>query len=302
MPNEFRSLIDYYDAQRESFVPFQFQKKETEKQKIIEVEKKKKKKVGFEVITNDLEVKELPDSLDKKQKISQNDGFDLDAFNKIMQAELISNYQKHQSFSHPNISFGECVSCIRQQYYKRKKYPLNLEKLFSFSCLFLIHEVDDFLLSLIQKTYKFEETNKYITGKQYSVRGNIHAVDKSSGYLYVLNPVDPLNFKNNYISSHANIGQIQAHILNMDYDYDISKIVLVYILRNMKSIYKYTLDRDSKIAEQYLNNGMELKKCLDNNKVPEPLGKTDSQCAFCMFKKFCKADSKNNDSDIIVLL
>ncbi len=301
MTNEFRSLIDYYDTQRESFVPFQFKKKETNEQKIKDI---KKKKVGFEIISNDLEVKKIPESLDKKPKIPQKDGFDLDAFNKIMQSELIVNYQKHQSFSHPNISFGECVSCIRQQYYKRKKYPLNLERLFSFSCLFLIHEVDDFLLSLIQKTYKFEEINKYITGKNYAVRGNVHAVDKSSGFLYVLNPVDPINFKNNYIAAHANIGQIQAYILNTDYNYNISKIVLIYILRNMKSIYKYTLELNAKTIDQYLKNGMELKKCLDHNKVPEPLGKTDSQCAFCMFKKFCQTDSKNNDNDndIIVLL
>jgi len=298
--DDFHSLIDYYERQRDSFVPYEFEdinKKNT---------KKKKRKKAHTIIKDDkknidAQTIEIINNFDSKIKVPVQPGFDISAFEKILQQELISEYKKYQSFSHPNITFGECTSCIRQQYYKRKKYPLDLNRLFSFSYLFFIKEVNEFLLELVQSVYKFEEVNKIIESKKFNVKGNVHAIDKKTGHLYYFSVIEPENLKEDTKKSHFNIANVQTHILNNEYDYRISNIVLIYLFRNLKKIEKYNAKPDENVSSIFLQNAILLKTALTNNAVPDKIGFTEKECRYCMFKSFCEKEDANKNNDIVMI-
>jgi len=306
MKDDFRSLIDYYERQKDSFVPYEF--KDINKEE-IKKEKTKRKKAHNIIKVDDnknISIKNLDvinNSLATKIKIPSQPGFDIEALKKMLQQELVFEYKKYQSFSHPNITFGECISCIRQQYYKRKKYPINLNRLFSFSYLFFIKEVNEFLLELVQSVYDFEEVNKIIESKKYHVKGNVHAIDKKTGFLYYFTVIEPNSLNDNKKRTHFNVANIQAYILNNEYEYDIENIVLIYLTRDLKNIEKYTVKVNNS-SQKFLENALTLKNSLDRNVVPDKIGASEKECNFCMFKTFCKKDDVNNqtDNDIVMLL
>ncbi len=304
MKDDFRNLIDFFDNQRDSFIPTDFtekQKDSKKKQKQIINRKSGHLVLDNEVIINPI-IKDVRESLDKKVKVQVEPGFDLNSFDKIMRQELINTYKKFISFEHPYISFIESVTCIRQQYYKRKNYPLNLERLFAASNLFLIKEIDDYVLGIIQEYYPFGEKNKQIVSNKYFAKGIVHAIDKSTGFLYLINSIDPYNFSNEVKINHKNIANIQSYILNTEYNYNISKFVVLYVLRDLKTIKRFVFNVNNDQAKVYLHNALILKKALTIGSVPDILGKTEAQCKVCLFSKFCNNDNKKTDDDIQILL
>ena len=215
-------------------------------------------------------------------------GFDVDAFEQIMRQKLIEEYKKIQTYERPYISVTEICGCLRSAYYNRLKYEVELKKKFKFSYLYLIQRVGNEIHNIVQGLYNFNEIEKTIVSETFKVKGRIDGIRES--YLYELKSIDLEKFKGNYIDEHYQQALIYAYILNTEYDYNIKKIVIVYFMRNLKKVVAFDLPLDNPRAKSLLDRAITLKSSIDKNEVPDPIGATDDQCHWCLFKKYCEVD------------
>jgi CRISPR/Cas system-associated exonuclease Cas4 (RecB family) len=148
----------------------------------------------------------------------------------------------------------------------------------------LIHEI-------FQDLYNFTDTEKSIVSEKYKVKGRVDAL--KDDILYELKTLDPPKYRGKYIKEHYYQCVIYAHILNTEYDYNISKITIVYVLRDLKKIYPFDLPPNDELAIQFLERSLILLDSISSKKTPEPIGATDTHCRFCLYKKYCEKDGYN---------
>lgn len=235
---------------------------------------------------------EIP-HIDYSNKLSTK-GFDLDKFESLMRSKLIDDYKRMQAYERPYISVSELYICLRKCYYTRKKYKIQIEKMFGFSYLYLINKIGNVIHELIQNLYGFTEIEKSVISEKYKVKGRVDAIKDS--FLYEIKSIDADKYKHKYILEHYYQGLIYTYILNKEYNYDIKTITIIYVIRNLKKIYPIDLPIDYKKAKNFLERGLILKKALDTNQVPDPIGNSKEQCNYCPFIKLCK---KEKSSQII---
>ena len=221
----------------------------------------------------------------------KSDGFDVLTFESLMRAKLIEEYKKSQSYERPYISVSELCSCIRQCYYSRMKYPVNLNKLYTFSYLYLIQKVGNVIHKVIQELYNFTEVEKTIVSEKFKVKGRVDGI--RNDFLFEIKSIDLEKFKNQYVKEHYIQSVIYAYILNNEYNYNIKTITIIYVLRNLKNIVPFDLPIDNRLAESVLSKALTLKSALETSQVPDPFGSTDELCKFCMYKKQCEKDMCN---------
>ena len=212
-------------------------------------------------------------------------GFDVNKFESLMREQLVNENQKMQNYERPYISVTELFNCLRQKYYIRKKYKVDIEKQFDFSYLLLINEVGNTVHSLIQKLYDHTEIEKTIISKKYNVKGRVDGI--KNNFILEYKTIDEAKFEGKHIESHYFQGLIYAYILNSEYDYKIDTITIVYITRNLKRIVPFDLPIDDNKAIQFLKVAPILKNCLDKNSVPDPLNSDEEQCKWCQYKIYC---------------
>jgi len=215
-------------------------------------------------------------------------GFNVKQFSKMMRAKLIEEHKKLQSYERPYISVSELCTCLRQCYYVRKHYPVNMNKLYQFSFLYLIQKIGNSIHSVIQELYNFSETEKTVVSERFKVKGRIDGIRES--FLYEIKSIDTEKFKNTYNKEHYIQANIYAFILNTEYDYKIDTITIIYVLRNLKKIVAYDLPVDNKAAESFLSKAPILKSSLENSQLIDPFGATNETCTFCLFKDQCRQD------------
>lgn len=225
-----------------------------------------------------------------KSHMASSKGFDVSDFETMMRAKLIDSHKKMQSYERPYISVTELCGCLRQAFYSRSKYPIDLKQLFNFSYLYLIQAVGNTIHEIILNLYNFSETEKTVVSEKYKVKGRIDGLRKR--FLHEIKSIDEGKFKGNYLQEHYNQAVCYAHILNTEYDgYDIDTVVLIYIIRNCKRIYPFDIPVKIETAEYLLQKAPIILSSLRSKIAPDPLDATMEQCRYCLYRKYCEQDA-----------
>lgn len=278
LSNQYDQLLNYLQSQNKpvKVAPAKSQEK-----------KEQKKSLDTKTIIEQSKIHSYIPS-DKFDIDSKSLGFSVKKFTTMMRAKLIEEHKKLQSYERPYISVTELCSCIRQCYYVRMRYSVNLNKLYQFPYLYLIQKVGNEIHSVIQSLYDFAETEKTVVSERFKVKGRVDGIRE--GFLCEIKSIDESKFKNTYIKEHYIQANIYAYILNTEYDYKINTITIIYVIRNLKRIVAYDLPVDNKLAESILSRAPILKSSIESSRVPDSFGATNETCKYCLFKDVCKND------------
>lgn len=284
--NPYEDLLKYFKA---------YEQKPKKKPPVKEKPEKKVEKVEVSDTKKLLEESKIhgyiPGDTFENPPPKKSEGFDVSSFELMMRAKLIEEHKKMQSYERPYISVTELISCTRQCYYNRMKFPVDNKKLYTFSYLYMIQKVGDTIHGIIQGLYNFSETEKTVVSERYKVKGRVDGIRES--FIFEIKSIDPEKFKNKYVREHYMQAVIYAYILNKEYSYKIKTITIIYVMRNLKKIVPFDLPLDDKLAESLLSKAPILKSSLETNQVPDPFGATKEMCKYCLFVKQCKEDKCN---------
>lgn len=224
-----------------------------------------------------------------KPKPSKKKGFDLKHFESMMRTKLIDEHKKLNSYERPYISVSELYSCLRQCYYVRKRYPVNLNDQFRFSYLYLIQRVGDKVHEVVQEVYNFNEMEKTVVSEHYKVKGRLDGIRESC--LFEIKTIeDETKVAKGYVPEHYIQANIYSYILNFEYSYEIDTIVLIYVPRTLKKVVTFDLPLDKSLAKSHLERAPILLKCLDKTEIPDPIGSKLEHCKYCLYRGFCEKD------------
>ena len=297
LSNEYSKLLHYLDNQvtqkgrrkvvRKKPPP----KKEIQPKKEVKSEESKKREEAKKIIEESKIHAYVPDfstQRSKPIKSRSSKGFDVKQFEGMMRSKLIDEHKKLQSYERPYISVTELSSCLRQSYYVRMRYPVNLSDQYRFAYLYLIQKVGNEIHNVIQDLYNFGETEKTIVSEVYKVKGRLDGIKDS--FLYEIKSIDADKFNNRYIPEHFEQANNYAYILNTEYDYNIKTVVIIYVIRNLKNIIPFDIPIDDSLAKSLLERAPLLRSSLNDNEVPDPIGSKMEHCKYCLHKEYCKKD------------
>jgi len=282
LANEYEKLIRYLDKheKKKSAIPVPKIKTPTK----LELASQNTKKL--------LEEATIDDYLDLPtvhiRKTHQSSSFDINKFESMMRSKLIEEYKTRQSYERPYISVSELYVCLRQNYYVRKRYQIDIKAQFKFAYLYMIQKVGNVIHEIFQDIYNFTEVEKTVVSEKFKVKGRLDAIKEKT--LYEIKSIDPAKFKGTYLKEHVFQGLIYAYILITEYDYEIENITIIYVLRDLKTIQAFDIKVDMQIAESFLTRAPILLSAIDQNIVPDPIGANKDQCKWCPYKSFCKND------------
>lgn len=222
------------------------------------------------------------------ENVRRSRGFDVAKFESLMRTRLIDEHKRIQGYERPYISIGELYNCQRQNYYTRLRFPIDIKEQFRFAYLYLIQKIGNEIHSVIQELYDFIETEKTVVSEKYKVKGRIDGIREI--YLYEIKSFDAQKFQNKYENDHYLQANIYAYILNSEYGYNIKKVVIVYVLRDLKNIVPFDLPVNDNLAKTLLERAPLLHEALSKREPIDPLGATSDHCKYCSYIKFCKND------------
>lgn len=222
------------------------------------------------------------------ENVKRSLGFDVTKFESLMRSRLIDEYKRMQGYERPYISVGELYNCQRQNYYTRLRYPIDIKQLFKFAYLYLIQKIGNEIHTIVQELYDFTETEKTVVSEKYKVKGRIDGV--RGIYLFEIKSIDVQKFENEYKKEHYLQANIYAYILNTEYEYNIKKVVIVYVLRNLKNVIPFDLPVNNQLAKRLLSRAPLLHSAIEKREVIDPIGATSEQCRYCLYKKVCERD------------
>ena len=288
--NEYADLLKYLESQDSK--PKEVAHKATSDFKKSKRDKTKQLlKESIESIHSDVEI---------GTPIKQSKGFDVYNFESLMRSKLIDEHKRIQSYDRPYISVTELISCIRQKYYARMKYSINVKKKYQFSYLYMINQVGDLIHNLIQELYDHTEVEKPIISEKFKVKGRVDGLRHN--FLIEYKTIDKGKFKEKYLDIHYWQAIIYAYILNTEYNYNIDTITIVYITRDLKRIIPFDLPLNDELAIDFLNRGLLLKQAIESKTVPAKIGATNEQCKYCPYAKYCKKEKKSRQDNKSVFL
>ncbi len=299
LDSEYEKLLRYLQSHKGSSskrsTKMQFEKVDTlEEARKKAVKKKPKKQTKKHKVADDtkklLEESQIEEfkTIPSHRKKLPSKGFDVAQFESLMRSKLIEEHKIRESYERPYISCSELYICMRQVYYSRKRYQVNLTAQYRFAYLYLIQKVGNVIHDIFQELYNFTEVEKTVVSEKYKVKGRIDAIQSVT--LYEIKSIDADKYKGNYQESHYIQSNIYAHILTTEYDHKIKNISIIYVLRNLKKVYVFDLEVDHELAKKYLERAPILLKALENNQIPDPIGATSDQCKYCAYKKYCEKD------------
>lgn len=279
--NPYKDLLKYLESESEI-------KKIVKEEKLFTIDTKKEISDNTKLlIKNSLEG--IHSDVLQKQRNVPSRGFDVDKFESLMRSKLVDEHKRRQSYERPYISATELFKCLRQTYYARKDYKIDISRQFDFSYLYMINKVGNIVHEIIQELYDHTEIEKTVISKKYGVKGRIDGIRNTIVMEY--KTIDESKFTGSYILDHYYQGLIYAYLLNSEYDYKIDTITIVYIMRNLKRIIPFDLPIDDKKAIYFLNFASILKNHLKNNTVPDPINSDEEQCKWCSYKKYCNKEN-----------
>jgi CRISPR/Cas system-associated exonuclease Cas4 (RecB family) len=215
-------------------------------------------------------------------------GFDVHKFESLMRSRLIDEYKRIQGYERPYISVGELYTCLRKNYYTRLRFAVDVKEMFRFAYLYLIQRIGNEIHSIVQELYDFAETEKTVVSEKYKVKGRVDGIRDI--YLHEIKSFDTGKFSNKYEYDHYLQANIYAYILNSEYGYKLKKVVLIYVLRDLKTIVPFDLPVDEDLAKSHLKRAPLLHAAIEKREPIDPLGATMEHCKYCSFIKFCKND------------
>lgn len=279
--DDYSKLLDYLKTQKEASEGYALKRR-----KPSEV-KKEQVAAATQKLLEDSQIHSyVPKGFKKKVKNSK--GFNVTKFEGMLRKKLIEDFKKMQSYERPYISVGELYNCMRQSYYSRSRYAIDLEQQFKFAWLYFFQRIGDELHAVVQDVYDFHETEKTIVSEVYKTKGRLDGIRE--GFLFEIKSVDPDKFEYEYQKEHYFQANIYAHILNSEYNYKIHTITLLYVFRNLRTIVPFDLPVDDSLAISFLKRSPILKQALDRKIVPDPIGSNISHCQWCSYKKYCEKD------------
>lgn len=285
LTNAYDKLLDYLETERKASEGYALKRR-----KPSEV-KKEQVAMATQKLLEDSQIhSHVPPGVKTKRKKSA--GFKITKFEQMMRSKLIDDFKKMQTYERPYISVGELYTCMRQSYYSRSRYAIDLEQQFKFSWLYMFQRVGDEIHSVIQDVYNFSEREKTIVSEQFKTKGRLDGI--RDGFLYEIKSVDPDKFEYEYQRDHFLQANIYAHILNTEYNYRIHTVVILYVFRNLRTIVPFDLPIDPPLAESLLNRAPILRQALDKKIIPDPIGANISHCQWCSYKKYCEKDKCND--------
>ena len=188
LSNQYDQLLDYLKTQEKP-------KKGTPAKKVIQEKKDPNQENSTKKLLEDSKIHSfIPD--DKFDVESKSLGFSVKKFTSMMRAKLIEEHKKLQSYERPYISVTELCTCIRQCYYVRMRYPVNLNKQYKFPYLYLIQKVGNEIHAVIQELYDFSETEKTVVSERFKVKGRVDGIRES--FLCEIKSIDVDKFNNTY--------------------------------------------------------------------------------------------------------
>lgn len=290
LQNEYEKLLSFLKSQ-EPKVEVPAQKSVNKKIESKPEIKTQKEKVllNTKKLIEESEIYSYIPPLEQYNSKFQSNGFDVKKFESLMRSKLIDSHKRIQSYERPYISVSELYGCLRQAFYSRMKYSIDLKKQFGFSYLYLIQHIGNEIHDIIQELYDFTETEKTLVSEKYKVKGRLDAVRER--FLYEIKSIGAEKFKNKYIETHFLQANIYAHILNTEYDgYNIENVVLIYVLRNLKRIIPFDLPINNELAKSHLERAPVLLSSIEKKITPDPIGAIDEHCQYCLYKKYCEKD------------
>lgn len=287
LSNEYEKLLRYLESQPNAKTTLQKTKKER-KQEIKKAKVSVNTKKLLEESTVD-DFKDIPHTHNQVEKGSN--GFSVLEFESMMRSKLIEEYKTSQSYERPYISCSELYHCLRQTYYVRKRYQVDIKSQFKFSYLYLIQKIGNTIHEIFQNLYNFSEVEKTVVSEKYKVKGRVDGIKGSN--IYEIKSIDPGKFKGKFIKEHYFQGLVYAYILATEYGYTIDKITIIYVLRDLKTIRAFDLDVDMELAKHFLERAPILLTSLEANTTPEAIGASKESCRWCLYKDYCKKDGYN---------
>lgn len=281
--DDYSKLLDYLDIQKKASEGYALHRRPPS-----EVKKEKVTNATNKFLEDSQIHSHVPGNVKNEEKIKKSKGFNVKKFEDMMRSKLVDDFKKMQTYERPYISVGELYTCMRQNYYTRSRYAVDLEKKFKFAWLYFFQRVGDELHAIIQDVYNFTETEKTIVSEKYKTKGRLDGI--RDGFLYEIKSVDPDKFNYECDREHYLQANIYAHILNTEYNYKIHTIVILYVFRNLRAIVPFDLPLDTSLAESYLNHAAILKNSIDKKIVPDPICATNDHCQWCLYRKYCEKD------------
>jgi CRISPR/Cas system-associated exonuclease Cas4 (RecB family) len=286
--DEYDKLLNYLQSQKINGKRVVAQNPLQHKESKVEAEKEDKRKEVLKKTNQLIDNLQSSSFVPEKHRMSKQKGFDLKYFESMMRTRLIDEHKKLNSYERPYISVSELYNCLRQNYYVRKRYPVNLNEMFRFSYLYLIQRVGDKVHEVVQEVYNFSEIEKPVVSEKYKVKGRLDGIRESC--LFEIKTYDDEKIEKTYEKDHYFQANIYGYILNFEYSYNIDTVVIIYVKRNLKKIFSYDLPIDNTLAKSYLERAPQLLKCLEKTEIPEPLGAKIQSCQYCLYKVFCEKD------------
>lgn len=281
--DDYSKLLNYLDKQKKASEGYALHRRNPS-----EVKKEQVTNTTNKFLEDSQIHSHVPGNVKHEEKVKKSKGFSVKKFEDMMRSKLVDDFKKIQTYERPYISVGELYICMRQTYYARSRYAIDLEKKFKFAWLYFFQRVGDELHNIIQDVYNFTEVEKTIVSEKYKTKGRIDGI--RDDFLYEIKSVDPDKFKYECDRQHYLQANIYAHILNTEYNYKIHTIVILYVFRNLRKIVPFDLPVDASLAESYLKHASMLKNSIDNKIVPDPVCSTIDQCQWCLYKKYCEKD------------
>jgi CRISPR/Cas system-associated exonuclease Cas4 (RecB family) len=217
--------------------------------------------------------------------------FDADSLKKNLKDKLISEHIARQQYEKPHCAVTEILGCVRQQFYYRRKYTIDVDRKFNFPYLEMYSSVGTALHEVIQKYYGFDEIKKPLFSENYKVKGEADAIKFPS--LFEIKSTDTRNFKGTYEKAHYDQGNIYAYILNKEYGYNLEYVTILYIFRDdlRKDPKGFDVKIDENQARTLLNKSLVLLESIDTGIVPEALGASEKECRYCPYVHYCRSDN-----------
>jgi CRISPR/Cas system-associated exonuclease Cas4 (RecB family) len=285
--NEYEKILEYFQNQEKQH------ESNTQKQK-IEKQEKHKTTVSKETkkLIEEIKAEDFTDlkraSYGKSSRKHSSSVFDVQRFEAMMRSKLIEEYKTKQSYERPYISVTELLKCLRQTYYERKRYQIDVKSQYKFAYLYMIQKVAHVIHGVFQELYDFSEIEKTIVSDKYKVKGRIDAIKES--VVYEIKTLDEEKFSGSYKETDYLQAIIYAYVLSTEYDYAIDKICIIYMFRNLRTPRTFDLPTNNKVAESLLQRAPVLISALEANLVIDPIAATDEHCQYCMYKEYCKKD------------
>lgn len=288
--SKFANLLNYLEAEEAAITKSKKPKQQQVKKPEPKVEKEPKedpkervRKMTKEMMKETEVFSFVPAHVKKKYPT---EGFNIRLLEEKLIKKLVEKYKKIQSYERPYISVTEVLNCLRSCYYYRKKYSIDLKKKFTYPYLYIRQKVGDAVHEAIQDVYSFDEVEKTVISEKFHVKGRLDGL--SDVYVIDFKPSDKM--KGEVDTKHYDQGNMYATILNSEYGYSITKVVIVYYILNFKDMQVFVSDVDIKRGFDFLKRGKKLKEHIENSMAIDPIGATEKECGWCPYVKYCQKD------------